>query len=533
MSHTAAMARLKHDRDRFVGFAFAGADALLELNREGVVSCALGAVASVFEIADDLADRAFHELFAPDDRAEIRAALAHAESKGLMKPLLVRALGPLGPAPVRLGAVSGRDGLKVSVTLLPASAEAAAGQGARLLGMDAFAEEVAKRLSEAGADAKRSLTMIELQGLKTALAGDPAEREHVLAAIGAVMLDHAEGGLAAQLGPDRFGLLSRDEDAAKAALDDIAKAAPDGVALSARDLPADAGTLSAQDMRSALLYVVRQFADEGLAETPSTLGGGFQQMLTTTMARVDALRSKLASGVKLVYQPISRLLDGAVVHHEVLSRFDGKSSPQRDIAFAENLGMVGELDLVVARMALERLEKGCSTPLAVNVSARSLASDAFVQAFFALMTQNPNLRSRLMVELTETAEIKDLARAAKILGDLKAAGQAVCIDDFGGGAASLAYLRALPARYLKIDGLYVDGLPGSLVDRAIVRAIAQLSKEIGLTTVAERVELREQAHMLTMLGVDLGQGWLFGKPALAPLGSDAAGLKAVLAGARR
>jgi EAL domain-containing protein (putative c-di-GMP-specific phosphodiesterase class I) len=139
-----------------------------------------------------------------------------------------------------------------------------------------------------------------------------------------------------------------------------------------------------------------------------------------------------------------------------------------------------------------------------------------------------------MIELTETVEIKDLSRAARILGELKTAGHAICIDDFGGGAASLAYLRALPARYLKIDGLYVDGLPGSLVDRAIVRAIAQLAKEIGLVTVAERVELREQAHMLATLGVDLGQGWLFGKPGATPLRPDtAAGAKATLPGARR
>ncbi len=150
--------------------------------------------------------------------------------------------------------------------------------------------------------------------------------------------------------------------------------------------------------------------------------------------------------------------------------------------------------------------------VAVNLSGRSLENPAFVSVMLELLARYPNLRHRLMIEVTESSRIKNLERVGKVIQSFRSAGHRVCIDDFGAGSAALQYLRFLNVDVIKIDGLYVREIATNPNDRTLVKAIQFLCNELKCESVAEMIEEAAQAKLLRELGVKFGQGYLYGKP---------------------
>ena len=114
------------------------------------------------------------------------------------------------------------------------------------------------------------------------------------------------------------------------------------------------------------------------------------------------------------------------------------------------------------------------------------------------------------MELTESATLREPERIGPLLHDLRALGLRLAIDDFGAGWSSLSRLRALPVQTLKIDRSFLREIPENPEAGAIVRAVIALSDALGMTTVAEGVELPVQQHFLAAQGCPLSQGRLFG-----------------------
>ena len=119
-------------------------------------------------------------------------------------------------------------------------------------------------------------------------------------------------------------------------------------------------------------------------------------------------------------------------------------------------------------------------------------------------------------EITETSALDDLDAADRRVQALRAAGIKVCLDDFGVGAASLDYLRKLQIDIIKIDGAFVRDIESDPKVRALAGHLVDLCRELKIDTVAEMVETEAQAEAVKALGVDYGQGWLFGRPAATP-----------------
>ena len=119
---------------------------------------------------------------------------------------------------------------------------------------------------------------------------------------------------------------------------------------------------------------------------------------------------------------------------------------------------------------------------------------------------------RLMIELTESAIIGDPDLALSVLSELKAVEARVAMDDFGTGYSNLAYLQRLPLDVLKIDRSFVDHMVEDRDKAAIVRTIQSLAEVLGMRTTAEGVETADQARLLSALGCDFGQGYLFARP---------------------
>ena len=118
----------------------------------------------------------------------------------------------------------------------------------------------------------------------------------------------------------------------------------------------------------------------------------------------------------------------------------------------------------------------------------------------------------LVLELTESAVMRDVVTATRRLDALKQLGVRIAVDDFGEGHSSLAYIASLPLDLLKIPKTFVEQLDGPGGNVALVRAIVELARSFGLRTVAEGIERREQLEPLVALGCDLGQGYLFARP---------------------
>jgi EAL domain-containing protein (putative c-di-GMP-specific phosphodiesterase class I) len=151
--------------------------------------------------------------------------------------------------------------------------------------------------------------------------------------------------------------------------------------------------------------------------------------------------------------------------------------------------------------------------VAVNVSVQELVRPAFAEDVLSSLTELGIDPHRLTLEVTESQMMSQPELAFAALAALDGNGVKVAIDDFGTGFSSMAYLRNLPAILLKIDRMFMTGLPDHPKDVAVVTAIIGLAHSLGMRTVAEGVETPEQLAFLHEAGSDLAQGYLLGKPA--------------------
>lgn len=237
-------------------------------------------------------------------------------------------------------------------------------------------------------------------------------------------------------------------------------------------------------------------------------------------AQTQALKKALKAGrLTLFRQPIVSSVNGKIVRFECLARMvneDGSIANAADfIPAAERAGLIAELDLAALSLALKSLKNRRDLQLAVNVSAATIADTNARQEFESLLKHSKDEARFLTVEITETIAIQDLDVAAKFAAKVRVNNARVALDDFGVGHTSFRSLKAIPLDEVKIDGHYVEKINERGDSRAFVKAIDSLSRELGLETVAERVETEHEAAILREIGVFALQGYLFGKPSAA------------------
>ncbi|MCH9709986.1 MAG: EAL domain-containing protein [Actinomycetia bacterium] len=231
----------------------------------------------------------------------------------------------------------------------------------------------------------------------------------------------------------------------------------------------------------------------------------------------NALRAAgdgIPAGFSLVYQPIVRLPEGTPVAVEVLARWTAPNgidiSPETFVAAAEAAGLGADLDALVLDLACSEIQAaGLNIDFHVNIGAARLGNpyvEEFVRQALARHRVEP---SRLVVEITETVPITDLAAAADQITRLSAVGVQVALDDFGSGYNSLMYLHSLPVQFVKLDRRFAAGVDPEQ-DLALYRSIIRLCDELGMAVVVEGVEYAPQAEALFSAGCRLAQGHLFG-----------------------
>jgi len=222
----------------------------------------------------------------------------------------------------------------------------------------------------------------------------------------------------------------------------------------------------------------------------------------------------------LHYQPIMSLCDGTVSHYEALVRLADDPggqlvAPGRFLPAAERYGLIREIDRMVlgqavALLAGEHGDRG--TRIAINCSSLSITDGEMLTQIERRLARAGVDPAQLVIEVTETAAISDMARAREFCAGVQALGCAVALDDFGAGFGSFQYLKHLPFEYLKIDGDFIRGLPDSPKDQLVVKALVELARGMGKQTIAEYVGDAATVELLRDLGVDYAQGFQVGRP---------------------
>ena len=521
--------RAEVTRDRFLAFAFAAADLLIETSLDGTIGFAAGAFRRYFAVdGERFIDRRITSLVAPGDHTPLAMALATVTHRGRIAPLVLR-LNNAASTPASVAAMlmpGPRPRLCFTVGPLPL--EPAGPPPGIPVGMQdpaVFLHEAEAALRHCG---DRMLGMVELKGWKAAKSALSAQDQRDLTdGIGALLTGSGPGIVAGEISEGRYGVVGAAEmDLAQMVvrLDRLVRASPAGrhARVEETNLTLHAGGLAASQAARALRDVVGRFADGGVeAATAVGARGGLEGIVAQVELRARAMREIIeARRFRLQYQPVVALADQQAHHFEALLRptptpANPAHTTQDFVLLAEAVGLSEELDWAVLQETLAALRATPRARIAVNISGLSMQSRPFRERILDEVSRNPE-PSRLLVELTETAEIEDLQGAADSIARLRAAGVAVCIDDFGAGAAAFRYLREFHVDFVKIDGAYVRAATRSARERSFVASMVELATAAGAKTVAEMIETEEQARLMRELGVEFGQGWLFGRPGSLP-----------------
>ena len=229
--------------------------------------------------------------------------------------------------------------------------------------------------------------------------------------------------------------------------------------------------------------------------------------------------------LELFYQPIFLLRDTRLVGFEALIRWRhpsfGMVSPDEFIPLAEKTGLIhriGQWVLKRAAIDWQELRSLCTSDdshhpfMSVNLSAPELCGPGIVQSIQACAQEQGMLLSELRVELTETIVISNLQAITAALEELRAMGVGIALDDFGTGYAGLNYLQTLPFSCIKIDRAFVQQMHTSERSFQIIKSALELSKLMGMTTVAEGIEDAATGTLLASMGCTYAQGFHYARP---------------------
>ncbi|AXQ95338.1 EAL domain-containing protein [Cereibacter sphaeroides] len=253
----------------------------------------------------------------------------------------------------------------------------------------------------------------------------------------------------------------------------------------------------------------------------------FDIHLQRRAAEVDGIEAGLRAGLdartfRVLYQPQFSLCDGGIVGAEALVRWpeDGPDapSPERFLGVASERGLLPALSRLIAETVAEDIGRwrgqGVRAPkIALNLHPDDVKSPETLLETIDMFETRGITGQHLTLEITEECLVgRGTDGAAEVLERLVGRGFGLSFDDFGTGHASLSHLKKVPVTEIKIDRQFVAGLAERRDDRAIVAAIAEIARGMGLRSIAEGVETEIQRRILTELGIEAGQGFLWSVP---------------------
>ncbi|WP_241038033.1 putative bifunctional diguanylate cyclase/phosphodiesterase [Blastococcus litoris] len=378
-----------------------------------------------------------------------------------------------------------------------------------------------------------ALLVLDLDGFKTvndSLGHQLGDR--LLRQVGERLAEQVRPGDAVgRLGGDQFVVLARECDQAEAAAlafrlqttfalpftasgISVPLSASIGVAVSRSDVRDPHQLLS--DADAAMFAAKSSGRDRVHLFSPGLREAARWRLEVATRLRGDAIDQLVVH-----YQPVVRLDTGEVDGVEALVRWQhperGLLPPDSFLSVAEETGQVIPITRWLlretTRKAAEWAAQGLPLRMSVNVSARHFSAETLVRDVRTALRDSGLPPDQLVLELTETSVAEDPTRAEDQLTVLRSFGVRVAIDDFGTGWSSLAQLFALPIGTLKIDRSLLNAAERAVAGEtgAVLHAIVELTRTLGIKSVAEGIETPEHLRMVRAAGCDLAQGWLLGQ----------------------
>ncbi|MDA0662944.1 MAG: EAL domain-containing protein [Proteobacteria bacterium] len=230
---------------------------------------------------------------------------------------------------------------------------------------------------------------------------------------------------------------------------------------------------------------------------------------------VQALRD---GHVAFAYQPVVRCADGEIAYYETLLRIlDGDKPPVPASVFvpvAEQQGYSQRVDRYGLDLAIAELDLYPDLHLAMNISGLTVTDRAWLRRLNGAVAGRPDIAQRLIIEITETAELYDFEDSLRFISSVRALGCRVSLDDFGVGYTNFRHLQTFPVDTVKIDGSYIRGVAGNAANQKFIDTLLGITTAYGIETVAECVESQADLDYLLAQGVTYLQGWELGRPAL-------------------
>jgi diguanylate cyclase (GGDEF)-like protein/PAS domain S-box-containing protein len=280
-------------------------------------------------------------------------------------------------------------------------------------------------------------------------------------------------------------------------------------------------------------YALIQNADVALYEAKRLHKGSYQVFDTSMHNMVasrftlnqDLLQSLHNDELSMRYQPIVDLSTKEVVGFEALMRWDhperGAIGPEVFIPLAEQSDMIFKLGAFALHEAIIEASSWSSNASAelpyvsVNLAAQQLGDPELMTMIDDALSESGLAPERLVLEITETSALFDIAETLSVLKDLKSKGIDVALDDFGTGYSSLSYLLQLAPKVIKIDRSFISPTHDSAQNELLLEAIISLGQKLDVTLLAEGVETQRQLSKLLRLGCRFGQGYLFSRAVAA------------------
>lgn len=533
---------IKAQRDRFLAFAFAGADFLIEIDQDGKIAFSSGAT-KYFTGKDDngLLKTDYCELFSPNDVSLLKTMHGKAKPGVKQEPYLVSMKNTNGEDRPNKVFISGfrmilGGPLYMSISkadnlLRVMGFEKGQNEPAKIADAQDFEKLIRQKIPELIASGTSAdVTLVELAGLKDQRKQmDENSWNGLMQAIAQVVMDASlDGQMAAELKDGQYVLLQNansNSDELQKKIKSVAEQYKlgDVLDIQSKKMEGDLPSLTDREATRAILYTMKKMEEGGLAKAGGDLKQSFKAFLDENTNKIMNLKNIVSrQRFKIHFQPIVDLKTRKVAHHEVLMRFENVASPYELIVLGEDIGIAPDIDLAVCRQALkyaDMYKKGEMGKLAVNISGSSIQNEAFVGALMGALREYPSAAKHIMFEITESSSIKELDMVDTFIQQLRGEGHMVCLDDFGAGAASFQYLHKLHVDGVKIDGVYTKSVLTSPRDATMIKNLTQMCHELDVFVVAEFVETEEQSNYLRDIGVDKGQGWLYGKaePDVLPL----------------
>jgi diguanylate cyclase (GGDEF)-like protein len=398
-----------------------------------------------------------------------------------------------------------------------------------LLNRTGFLEELNLRLSRSRQ--RQTVLLIDLDRFKLVNdtlgheAGDDLVRKVCTAMQAVIPAD----GVLARLGGDEFGIII--EGVTERGLSDfcslILRVCAQSRRVSGHEVQVTASIGVAHQDASLSDMVLMRHADLALY-VAKRAGRNRYRLFDAAIDKAAKHRSSIEAGLeralhsdqfKMAYQPIVEAETGEIQGFEALIRWNspehGQISPAEFVPIAEETGLILDLGDWITRQAFKDCRRWGGPYVSVNLSARQFLRHNVAERILQYAEDADVPADRIQIELTETAIIDDVVRAAENLAVLRAAGVRVALDDFGTGYSSLVYLNQFAIDCIKIDKSFVDTITRDRQSAVIVASVARLAASLGMSVVAEGVETEEQRQILIAAGCGALQGFHFGRPMTA------------------